>query len=149
MSDQDARPDDDARPGEETAPLDADEVASPLPAAVSVAATGALCGLLTTGLVWLAERGCHAARGTTNCGALGLPLLLLIVATTLALGVLILRRLMLPNAGLVALLGVCFMLVIVVGMLADRLDGPWALLVVPAITVATFLLARVIAERLR
>lgn len=122
--------------------------APPLPAGVSVAVAGVLCGLATVGLVWLSGRGCDAASGAPNCGSLGLPLLLATVLVTIALGVLMLRRLMLPNPGLVSFLGVCFMLLIVVGLLSGRLLSPWMLVVVPAISAATFVAARYVTRSL-
>jgi hypothetical protein len=45
-------------------------------------------------------------------------------------------------------LGVCFMLLVVVGLISDRLLTPWSLLVVPAITAVTFLIARYVTLRL-
>ncbi len=79
---------------------------------------------------------------------LGLPLLLLIVAAAVVAGVAALRRLMLPNPGLTAFLGVSFMLLIAVGLLSDRLLTPWSVLAVPAITAGTFLIARYVTSRL-
>jgi hypothetical protein len=122
--------------------------APPLPPTVAVVVAGILCGFLTVGFVWLSERGCDASRGTPSCGALGLPLLILTVVVTIVAGAYMLRRLMQPNPVLVAFLGVTFMLLIVVGLLADRLFTPWSLLVVPALTAATFLVARFVAGKL-
>ena len=79
---------------------------------------------------------------------LGLPLLLLIVAAAVVAGVAALHRLMLPNPGLTAFLGVSFMLLIVVGLLSDQLLTPWSVLAVPAITAGTFLIARYVTSRL-
>lgn len=120
----------------------------PLPFGVAAGVAGAVCGLLTVGLVWLAERGCDGARGAASCGSLGLPLLLLIVVATIVAGVVLLRRLLVPNAGLTAFLGVCFMLLVVVGFLADRLSGVWSLLVVPVLSAVTFVIARYVTRRL-
>ena len=120
----------------------------PLPPLVILAVVGVLCGFATLALVWLSERGCERVRDTPNCGALGLPLLALTVVITIVLGTLALRRLVMPSPGVVAFLGVTFMLLIVVGLLADRLFTTWTVLVVPAITAATFVLAHLLAGRL-
>ena len=122
--------------------------ALPLPPSVSVAVTGLLCGFAIVGLVWVGERACDLARGAANCGVLGLPLLLLLVAAAVVAGVAALRRLMLPNPGLTSFLGVSFMLLIVVGLLSDQLLTPWSVLAVPAITAGTFLIARYVTSRL-
>jgi hypothetical protein len=122
--------------------------APPLPPLVILAVVGVLCGFATVALVWLSERGCERVRDTPNCGVLGLPLLALTVVITIVFGTLALRRLVMPSPGLVAFLGVIFMLLIVVGLLADRLFTPWTVLVVPAITAITFVLAHLLAGRL-
>ena len=81
-----------------------------MPPLLILAVVGLLCGFATIALVWLSERGCERFRDTTNCGALGLPLLVLIVVVTMVLGGLTLSRLAMPNPRLVAFLGVAFML---------------------------------------
>jgi hypothetical protein len=125
-----------------------DDGAPPLPEPVTVAVTGVLCGFVMVGFVWLAERGCDVARGTPNCGGWGLPLLLLTVATTVLAGLVMLRRLRYPSPALTSFLGVCFMLIVVVGALSNRLFTPWSILVLPALTAGTFLFARAVVARL-
>src|SRR3954466_3954118 len=98
---------DQERPGRYDAP--------PLPPLLILAVVGLLCGFATVALVWLSERGCDRVRDTPNCGALGLPLLVLTVIITIVLGALALSRLRMPQPRLVAFLGVMFMLLIVVG----------------------------------
>ena len=125
-----------------------DDDAPPLPPALILAVVGLLCGFATTALVWLSERSCERFRDTTNCGALGLPLLVLIVVVTMVLGGLALSRLSMPNPRLVAFLGVAFMLAVVLAFLTGRLDSPWILAVVPVLTLITFLLANLVARLL-
>jgi drug/metabolite transporter (DMT)-like permease len=122
--------------------------APPLPPLLIIAVVGLLCGFVTVALVWLSERGCDRVRDTPNCGALGLPLLVLIVIVTIVLGALALSRLAMPQPRLVAFLGVMFMLLIVVGLLSGQLFSTWALLVVPVLTAITFLVAYLVAGRL-
>ncbi|TDD27520.1 hypothetical protein E1218_10270 [Kribbella turkmenica] len=120
----------------------------PLPPALILAVVGLLCGFATVALVWLSERGCERVRDTSNCGALGLPLLVLIVVVTIVLGGLALSRLAMPHPRLVAFLGVAFMLVVVLAFLTEHLSSPWALAVVPALTTITFLVANLVARLL-
>ena len=130
---------------------DADEGrydAPPLPPLLILAVVGLLCGFATIALVWLSERSCERFRDTTNCGALGLPLLVVIVVVTMVLGGLALSRLAMPNPRLIAFLGVAFMLVVVLAFLTGHLDSPWILAVVPVLTAITFLLANLVARLL-
>jgi H+/Cl- antiporter ClcA len=122
--------------------------APPLPPLLILAVVGLLCGFATIALVWLSERSCDRFRDTTNCGALGLPLLVLIVVVTIVLGGLALSRLAMPHPRLIAFLGVAFMLVLVLAFLTPNLDSPWILAVVPVLTAITFLLANLVARLL-
>ncbi|SRR6266496_5988280 len=120
----------------------------PLPAGLILAVVGLLCGFATIALVWVSERGCERVRDTSNCGALGLPLLVLIVVVTMVLGGMALSRLAMPQPGVVAFLGVAFMLVVVLAFLTDHLSSPWMLAVVPVLTAITFLIANLVARLL-
>lgn len=122
--------------------------APPLPPVVILAVVGLLCGFATIALVWLSERSCERFRDTTNCGALGLPLLVLIVAITMVLGGLALSRLAMPNPRVVGFLGVAFMLIVVLAFLTENLSSPWTLAVVPVLTAITFLVANLVARLL-
>ena len=122
--------------------------APPLPPLLILAVVGLLCGFATIALVWLSERSCERFRDTTNCGALGLPLLVLIVVVTIVLGGLALSRLAMPHPKLIPFLGVAFMVALVVAFLTGHLDSPWILAVVPALTAITFLLADLVARLL-
>ncbi|TDO59776.1 hypothetical protein EV651_108120 [Kribbella sp. VKM Ac-2571] len=128
------------RPGRYDAP--------PLPPGLILAVVGLLCGFATIALVWLSERGCERFRDTTNCGALGLPLLIVIVAVTMVLGGTALSRLAMPHPKLIPFLGVAFMVALVVAFLTGHLDSPWILAVVPVLTAVTFLLANLLARLL-
>jgi hypothetical protein len=119
-----------------------------VPRGAWVPVTGAAAGLVVVGLVWLSGRGCEVTRDTPNCGAFGLPLLVLAVGVAIVAGYQVLRRLRFPRAGLTAFLGVCFMAVVVLALLSDRLSNVWSVLVVPTITSGTFVLAHLLAGRL-
>jgi hypothetical protein len=122
--------------------------APPLPPGLILAVVGLLCGFATIALVWLSERGCERFRDTTNCGALGLPLLIVIVVVTMVLGGTALSRLAMPHPKLIPFLGVAFMVALVVAFLTGHLDSPWILAVVPVLTAVTFLLANLLARLL-
>ncbi|HEY3560766.1 MAG TPA: hypothetical protein VGL05_25050 [Kribbella sp.] len=128
------------RPGRYDAP--------PLPPALILAVVGLLCGFVTIAGVWLSERGCERFRDTTNCGALGLPLLIVIVVVTMVLGGLALSRLAMPHPRLIPFLGVAFMVALVVAFLTGQFDSPWIIAVVPALTAVTFLIANLVARLL-
>ena len=117
----------------------------PVPPLLILAVVGVLAGFVTIGMVWLSERGCERFRDTSNCGAWGFPLLVLTVVVAIVLGATALSRLAMPHPRLVAFLGVAFMLLVVLGFLADNLFSSWTLLVVPVLTAMTFLLAHLIA----
>ncbi len=120
----------------------------PLPPFLILAVVGLLCGFATIGLVWGSERGCERFRDTANCGALGLPLLIVIVVLTMIGGGLALSRLAMPHPRLVAFLGVAFMLAVVLAFLTGSLSSPWTLAVIPVLTAVTFLLANLVAHLL-
>jgi hypothetical protein len=119
-----------------------------LPAVLVVAGVGLLVGFATVGMVWVGERGCEWARDSSNCGAVGFPLLLLIVVVSVVLGGMVLSRLVVPHPWVVAFLGVGFMLILVLAFLTDNLSSPWTLGVVPALTAITFLIAYLVARLL-
>jgi H+/Cl- antiporter ClcA len=122
--------------------------APPLPPLLILAVVGLLCGFASIALVWLSERSCERFRDTSNCGPLGLPLLVVIVVVTMVLGGLALSRLAMPHPRLVAFLGVAFMLVVVLAFLTGQLSSRWTLAVVPVLTAITFLLANLVARLL-
>jgi hypothetical protein len=125
-----------------------EEARPPLPGLLLLVVVGLLCGFVAVGGVWASERGCERVRDTSNCGALGLPLLVAIVVVTMVLGGVALTRLSMPHPRLVAFLGVAFMLVVVLAFLTGRLSSSWTLAVVPVLTAITFLLANLVARLL-
>jgi hypothetical protein len=155
MTDEDGRMPEDLEAAldaaDEEAAEEADEGrydAPPLPPVLILAVVGLLCGFVTVGLVWGGEQSCERFRDTTNCGPLGLPILVVIVVVTMVLGGLALNRLAMPHSRLIAFLGVAFMLALVLAFLTGRLDSPYILAVVPVLTAVTFLLANLVARLL-
>lgn len=122
--------------------------APPLPPLLILAVVGLLAGFVTIACIWLSEQSCNRVRDTPNCGAMGLPLLILTVVVTIVLAALALTKLAMPHPRLVAFLGVMFMLLVVLAFLTDHLSSTWSLVVVPVLTAVTFLVAHLIAGRL-
>ncbi|MEO6510315.1 MAG: hypothetical protein ABIO16_04930 [Nocardioides sp.] len=84
--------------------------------------TGAVVGLVGSGLVWLALRGCSSLRGTSSCGGPGLLLVLAIFVVMVIAGRVMLGLLGVPDAGSTALLAVALVAVLCL-LFVDRLDS--------------------------
>jgi hypothetical protein len=121
------------------------EVAAPrlptLPGWVAAAVTGVVIGLLLVGMTAGALRGCEAVRGTSTCGGSGVVILVVIMAALVALGGVLLRLFNVPDPGSTSFLAVGMVAVISLLFLLDVLLSWWMLLVIPAISVAMYLLA--------
>ena len=108
-----------------------------LPAA---ALTGLLVGGLAVLIAWLAGAGCSAVRGTSSCGgAAGLPILLAAFVVLAYAGALLLRVFGVADAGSTSLLAVGVLAVLVMVFLLGSLDEWWALVAVPAASLASYL----------
>lgn len=108
---------------------------------VAAPVTGVLVGLLLVGLTAGALKGCESVRGTSTCGGWGVPLLLLIMGLLIALGGILLRLFHVPDPVTTSFLALGMVAVIALLALLDVLESRWMLLVIPAITVAMYLLA--------
>ncbi len=107
---------------------------APLAAAVL---TGAVVGLLTSGLVWLALRGCSSLRGTSSCGDPGIFALLAIVVAMVLAGRFALAALRVPDAGSTAFLGMALVAVLAL-LFVDTLDSVVGAVVLAVVTAVTF-----------
>ncbi len=108
---------------------------------VAAALTGVAIGLLLVGMTAGALKGCESVRGTSTCGGWGVPLLLIILAALIVLGGLILRLFHVPDPVTTSFLAVGMVAVIALLALLDVLLSPWMLVVIPAISLAMYLLA--------
>ena len=108
---------------------------------VAAPVTGVLVGLSLVGLTAGALKGCESVRGTSTCGGWGVPLLLLIMGLLIVLGGLLLRLFHVPDPVTTSFLALGMVAVIALLALLDVLESPWMLVVIPAITVAMYLLA--------
>ena len=114
----------------------------PVPAGWVAALLGGLVvGVVGVLLAYLALRGCESVRGAETCGGPGVVVLVAILALMVLLGGLVLTLLSAPEGRATAFLGVGVVAVVVLLTPADVLDSVWALLVVPVVSAAAFVLA--------
>jgi hypothetical protein len=109
-----------------------------VPAAVAAAVTGALVGLTLVGLTWVGLHACTSLRGTSSCGTPGVLVLLAITVVSVVLGSLLLWLAGVTAHASTSLLGVALLVVLVLLALLPVLDEWWVVVVVPAVSVATF-----------
>jgi hypothetical protein len=114
----------------------------PLPPLLASTITGALTGLLTVGLVWLALRGCSAVRDTSSCGDSGFLLLLSIVVVMAVAGRALLRAWRVPDPGSTSILATALMAVLTMLFLMGSLEDTWTVVVLPVLGAVTFALAQ-------
>lgn len=102
--------------------------------------TGLVVGLAIVGLTALALRGCEAARDTSTCGSpAGFLLLVAILVAMIYVGGLLLRLARVPDPGSTSFLAVGLVAVIALLFLLDFILNWWIVLVIPPITVLTYL----------
>lgn len=110
-----------------------------LPAAL---VTGLVVGAVLVGLTWAGMRGCEAARGTSSCGTgPGMLGLIAILVLAVVVGSVLLRGFGVPDPGATSFLAVGLTGAIALLFLVDVLDTWPMLIVIPAVTAATFLLS--------
>jgi hypothetical protein len=112
-----------------------------LPGPLASVVTGLLAGLALVGLTAGALHACSSMHGTSSCGKPGILLLLAITAIVILLGSLLLRLLGVAAAGSTSFLGVGIAVVVILLALASVLDQSWVVIVVPTLTMLTYLAA--------
>ena len=110
----------------------------PLPVTLAV---GLLAGLGTSGLVWVAMRGCSSLRGTSSCGDPGFLVLLTIFVVMVLAARSLLGVLNVPDAGSTAFLGMALLAVLAMLFIGD-LDDLLAAGVLAVVSAVTFGLAQ-------
>ncbi len=108
---------------------------------VAAAVTGLVVGLLMVGLTWGSLRLCELARGAASCGQPGFVVLLAILVLLVVVGRLLLRVLGVADAGSISFLGVGVIAVVTLLFLVGALFEWWIVLVLPVVSVASFVLA--------
>ena len=112
-----------------------------VPPLLAAAITGALVGLVTAGLVWLALRGCSALRGTSSCGDPGILVLLAIFVAMVFGGRAVLAALRVPDAGSTALLGMALLAVVAL-LFVDDLESALGAAVLAVVGALAFALSQ-------
>ncbi|MEN8708331.1 MAG: hypothetical protein ABF306_19545 [Nocardioides marinisabuli] len=107
----------------------------------AAALTGAVVGLLVVALTWGALRLCEVLQGTPSCGNPGFFLLLAIMVAMVVLGGAMLRAAGAPDPTSTAFLAVGLLCVVALLFLVDALMSPWMAVVIPLVSVGTFVLS--------
>ncbi len=108
--------------------------------------TGGIVGLVGVVLTSVASRGCEVIRGVGSCGGIGLLALLVILVIEVLLGTILLKAWRLSDPGSTSFLGVGLAAVFVLLFLLAQLESVWMFLVIPLLSVVTFVLSVWITE---
>ena len=108
--------------------------------------TGGIVGLVGVVLTSVAGRGCEVIRGVGSCGGIGLLALLVILVIEVLLGTILLKAWRLSDPGSTSFLGVGLAAVFVLLFLLAQLESLWMFLVIPLLSVVTFVLSVWITE---
>ncbi|GAB3245666.1 hypothetical protein [Nocardioides dilutus] len=112
-----------------------------LPGRLAAALTGLLVGGLVVGLTSASFELCSRIQGTNSCGGPGIFLLLAILVLAVVLGTVVLRLCEVPEPGSTSFLAVGLTSVVALLFLIDALFEWWMIIVIPLVSVATFLLS--------
>jgi hypothetical protein len=108
---------------------------------VAAALAGLLVGALIVGLTTASFELCSWIQGTNSCGGPGVFLLLAILMLAVVLGTVVLRLCQVPEPGSTSFLAVGLTSVVALLFLVDALFEWWMVVVIPLVSVATFLLS--------
>ena len=103
--------------------------------------TGILVGVITVGVTWASLRVCEVVRGTSSCGGPGLFLLVAILLAAVLVGAALLKAAAVPQPGSTSFLAVGLLSVVALLFLVGSIFEWWMVVVVPLVSVATFLLS--------
>jgi hypothetical protein len=110
-----------------------------LPGPVAALLTGVVVGLVLVGLTSASLGLCTSLRGTSSCGKPGILVLLAITLVGILVGSLLLRLLGVGTHGSTSFLGIGLLVVLLLLALVPMLDEWWAVVVVPALAMLTYL----------
>jgi hypothetical protein len=105
---------------------------------VAAALAGLLAGAVIVGLTSASFELCSRIQGTNSCGGPGIFLLVAILVIAVVLGTVVLRLLKVPEPGSTSFLAVGLTSVIALLFLVDLLFEWWMVIVIPLVSVATF-----------
>ena len=112
-----------------------------VPGRVAAAIAGLLVGALIVGLTTASFELCSRIQGTNSCGGPGIFLLLAILVLAVVLGTVVLRLCQVPEPGSTSFLAVGLTSVVALLFLIDQLFEWWMIIVIPLVSVASFLLS--------
>ena len=115
---------------------------------LAVAISGGVVGLVGVALTTVAGRGCEVIRGVGSCGGIGLLALLVILVLEILLGAVLLKAWRLTDPTSTSVLGVGLAAVFVMLFLLESLESVWMFLVIPVLSVVTFLVSWLVTETL-
>jgi hypothetical protein len=107
----------------------------------AAAMTGLLVGALIVAATAGSLRICTAAKGTSSCGGPGFFLLLAILLVAVLVGAALLKAAAVPQPGSTSFLAVGLLSVVALLFLVGSIFEWWMIIVVPIVSVATFLLS--------
>lgn len=113
----------------------------PLPGRVAAALAGLVAGAVIVGLTSASFELCSRIQGTNSCGGPGIFLLVAILVIAVVLGTVVLRVCRVPEPGSTSFLAVGLTSVIALLFLIDLLFEWWMVIVIPLVSIATFVLS--------
>jgi len=113
----------------------------PLPGRVAAALAGLLAGAVVVGLTASSFKLCSEIQGTNSCGGPGIFLLVAILVVAVVLGTVVLRFCQVPEPGSTSFLAVGLTSVIALLFLVDLLFEWWMVIVIPLVSIVTFVLS--------
>ena len=108
---------------------------------VAAVLAGLLVGALIVGATAGGLRLCTEVKGTSSCGGPGLLMLIAILVVAILVGAALLRAAHVPEAGSTSFLAVGLLSVVALLFLIGQLFAWWMIIVIPIVSVATFLLS--------
>ncbi len=113
----------------------------PLSAPIACAVTGVVVGLGMVALVFIASQGCSVVRDTSSCGGVGLLFLIVIVVLAVLFGAVLLKAWQIADPMNSSFLAVGLVAVIAMLFFLSYIDQWWMVIVIPAISAGTYVLA--------
>jgi hypothetical protein len=113
----------------------------PLSGYVAAAVTGVVIGLMMVALTAGSLETCEVVRGTSSCGGAGIWFLIAILVAMILLGGSLLRLFGVPDPGSSSFLAVGLVAVIALLFLIEVILSWWMVLVIPAVSAATYVLS--------
>jgi len=132
---------DDPQPTAAPAPVRRQRTGPPLPGRVAAALAGLVAGAVIVGLTSASFELCSRVRGTNSCGGSGIFLLVAVLVVAVVVGTVVLRLCRVAEPGSTSFLAVGLTSVVALLFLVDLLFEWWMVIVIPVVSVATFLLS--------